>query len=218
MINPRAGARRGGALAVLAALFFLPLTAGQAHAEDAYQYWSYWWGNDGSWEYASTGPADRIVEDGDIEGWVFLVSSEAEPSQEPAAAPNFTELCADTPEQPGQVRVGVVIDYGSSQDSPAGSEIPAGDNPSSQCAVVPQGSTGEQALAAAAEVRSEQGITCGISGYPATGCFEVVSAPAPETAEEPASEFPVWPVVAGVVVLSALIVLLVARKKNPPAA
>jgi hypothetical protein len=217
--NHPAGSRRTAAVLALLALL-LPIGMPSAHAEDAYRYWSYWWGTaDGSWAFAETGPADRVVTDGDVEGWLFLTSADAVPAQQPAVAPDFAALCPDGEPVPGQVRVGLVIDFGTAADVPAGDAIPEGENPQQQCVIVPQGSTAEQVLAAAAEVRNEQGAVCGIAGYPATGCFEVVAAPvADEPVQADADGFPVWPWVGGLMVAAALTVLLIARSRKPASA
>jgi hypothetical protein len=218
------GSMRRVLMGALAALFLVPLGVPSAQAEDAYRYWSYWWGApEGTWEYAASGPADRIVTDGDVEGWVFMVSAEAVPTQQPDAPADFASICSDGAPVAGQVRVGVVLDYGSSDAVPAGDEIPSGDNPVQQCVIVPAGSTGEQALAAAADVRSEQGAVCGIAGYPATGCFEVVPASATttdasqtETQDAPTGQIAF--AVAALVGLTTVLVLFFARKRKPPAA
>ncbi len=207
-------------LVVLAALLLPLLASAPAHAEDAYRYWTYWWGAaDGSWEYASTGPDQRTVNDGDVEGWLFVASADPVPATQPGAEPDFAALCPDGEPIPGQVRVGVVIDFGSTADTPDGDSIPEGENPQQQCVTVPQGSTGAQVLAAAADVRTESGAVCGIAGYPSTGCFELVQAASPDAEPadeaEQASGFPVWPVVAGLVLAAAIVVLLVARQRGP---
>ncbi len=168
--------RRRGPLAALAVLLFLPLiVAAPAQAQDAFRYWTYWWGQDGAWTYASSGPNDRTVVDGDVEGWLFQASAEVTPSTQPGELPDFASLCTG-PAEAGMVRVGVVIDYGTASDTPEGSEIPEGQNPQTNCAIVPEGSTGTEVLATVTAVRVDSGAVCGITGYPATGCFETVPA------------------------------------------
>jgi len=222
----RAGLR--GTLAALATLILLPLLAPSAQAQDAYRYWSYWWGTDGTWAYAQTGPADRVVKDGDVEGWLFLVSAEAEPTQQPGAAPDFDTICADEQPTAGSVRVGVVIDYGTPDVTPEGSAIPEGEKPAVSCVTVPEGSTGDAALAAAAEVRNEQGSTCAINGYPAAGCFEVVPATAPTPisavdadapAEDSGSGTPwLWLAAGALAVIAAVVAVLAMRNRKTPSA
>lgn len=215
--------------AVLALLLLAPGAMTAAHAEDSYRYWSYWWGSEaGEWEYAQTGPADRELTDGDVEGWRFLTSAEAVPTDLPSAPADFAAICTDGEPIPGQVRVGMVIDYGSPADVPDGDAPPEGDNPRIECVTVPQGSTAEQALAAVADVRTESGAVCGIDGYPAAGCFEIVAVPATgdaavqgeadaTAAEDESSGVPVWPIAAGAAVLAAVAVLLIARRKGAAA-
>ncbi len=207
-------------------LLLLPLAAAPAHAEDSYRYWSYWWGSQDSWQYAASGPADRALADGDVEGWLYLTSAEAVPTQRPATTPDFAGICGDTEAGAGEIRVAVVLDYGTDADVPQGDSMPEGDNPDTRCVTIAEGSTGEQAVAAAADVRSEQGAVCGVNGYPAAGCFEVVAAPAPGDAEAAAeagdddSGIPVWPVAGGFAVLAAMVVVVVVvlSRRNASAA
>lgn len=199
-----------------------PWLATSAHAADAYRYWSYWWGGpDGAWEFAQTGPADRTVEDGDVEGWLFLVSADAVPAQQPREAADFATICSGNEQTAGQVRVAVVIDYGTDDSRPEGSTIPKGANPSASCVTLPEGSTGQQALAAAAQVRQEQGLTCGINNYPATGCGELVAEPAasPAPAAAPASgpNRLIW-AAGGLLAVLAVVAVVVARSRKTPTA
>jgi hypothetical protein len=216
-----------GTLAVLATLLLLPIWAGPAHAQDAYRYWSYWWGADGAWTYAQTGPADRILEDGDVEGWLFLVSGDPVPAQQPAAAADFAAICSQEEAVAGSVRVGVVIDYGSPDIAPDDSTVPDGDNPETLCITVAEGSNAEQVLAKAASVRAEQGATCAINDYPATGCFEVVPATAASpsaVAEDPAAQSSssppqwIWLAAGALAVLAGAVVVLVNRNRRTPSA
>lgn len=209
-----------GTLIALSALLVAPWLATSAQASDAYRYWSYWWGGaDGSWEYAQSAPAQRILTDGDVEGWLFLASAEQTPSQQPGEPADFAAICTDGEPVAGQVRVAVVIDYGNPDIAPEGSSVPQG--PVTSCVTVPQGSTGEQALAAAAEVRSEQGAVCGINNYPSSGCFEAVTLPAsPSPSTAPAPGGPprwVW-LLGGLLAVVAVVATVVARNRKPPAA
>jgi hypothetical protein len=204
--------------ALLAAIAAPLLLAGPAQAADAYRYWTYWWGQDGQWEFASTGPADRAVTDGSVEGWLFQVSADAVPAATPEPAPVFADLCGQEPAAaPGQVRVAVVIDFGLPTDAAPGQEPPQ--EGTVACVEVPQGSTGEQALAAAAPVRAEGGLTCGIGGYPTTGCGDVVTEAeqqaAQEAAQEDSSTGPmIWVVLGAVVLVAAIVVALVVRRRQ----
>jgi hypothetical protein len=208
------------ALAAALALLALPLLLpSAAHAADAYRYWTYWWGQDGSWEYASTGPADREVLDGSVEGWLFQVSADPVPAVQPGPAPVFDDLCPDLgPGPQGQVRVAVVVDYGSATDAPE-DDAPPEPQERVSCLLVPAGSTGEQALAAAGQVRLEDGLTCGIGGYPATGCGDIVTEAELQAAEEAAqgqgSGSLRWALIGVAVLAVALVVALLTRRRRP---
>ena len=179
-IHARRGVLRKSLLATLLAPLLVLGFASTAQAEDAFRYWTYWWGQDGSWTYASTGPADQVVEDQSVEGWLLQVTADPEPTKQPAEQPDYAALCPEAAEPgDGQVRVAVVIDYGSAEDAPEGETPPA---PVAECVEVAEGSTADVALTEAADVRSENGATCGINGYPAQGCFEQVTAIPAESA------------------------------------
>lgn len=166
----------------LAAAILLPLVglvlAGVALASPAsaspYRYWSYWLGASGAWEVAQTGPGGYSLVDRDVQGWRFAITTESA-SQKPDNAPDFNSLCpalaaGDAPE--GKLRVAVVIDSGFVADAPDGLQPPAD---VVSCVTVPAGSTGNQALAAAGNVREQGGLVCAINGYPTDECGAVVS-------------------------------------------
>ncbi len=173
--------RHRAGLALLALVAGILLGAGPAQAETAYRYWSYWLVVDGGWAFAQEGPATRLPADGDAEAWTFGVSSAAgspELAPEVAAADAFASLCAEVPAEPGRKRVAVLVDPGTGAEPPAAGGA---------CVVIDGDATSAQALGEAFEVRAENGLVCGINGYPATGCAEVVdtSAMAPEPAPAP---------------------------------
>ena len=157
-----------------------PLLA-QAQSE-VYRFWGYYQWTDGAWAFAATGPAEAQPADGSVEGWRFAVAG-LEP-RVPRADGDFDLICGGTEASAAQKRVAVVIDFGTVADSEDGSQPPAARG---ACAVVPTDATGADVLAAAAgEVRLDQsGLTCGIAGYPATGCGGPVATPAPTGVEEP---------------------------------
>jgi hypothetical protein len=167
----------------------LVCAAGSAQAA-AYRYWSYWQGASGQWVAAQTGPGDHVVTDADVQGWRFGITSDA-PSTPPDNDPDFAALCpalAATPAAHAMVRVAVVIDGGPTAAAPKG-EAPPADQIA--CVTVPAGSTGNQALAAAASVRSEGSLVCAVNGYPATECgAEVTDDVAAAAASAAASEKP----------------------------
>ncbi len=56
------------------------------------QYWAYFVLEAGQWKYATTGAGDRIVRDGDVDGWAWTGGG-ATPAMEPLPARTFAELC-----------------------------------------------------------------------------------------------------------------------------
>jgi hypothetical protein len=189
-VNTTTARRAAALLAALAAALLATLTmASPAHAT-AFRFWSYWQGATGQWVAAQTGPGDHTIVDEDVQGWRFAISTEAV-DQAPDNAPDFATLCPDlaaTAAPAGQLRVAVVIDSGFVADAPDGQAPPAD---AISCVTVPEGSTGNQALAAAAEVTGEGGLVCGINGYPTDECgAEVSDADAQAAAAAAASEEP----------------------------
>jgi hypothetical protein len=180
--------RRGRApallLTLLAASAPLFLGGAQAQASTSYRYWAYYLGaSSGGWNYASRGPATDFPADGDVQGWRFAVQAESA-DLPPRAAPNFASLCSSTAPVAGRIRVGVVIDFGTATDAPAGDPPPAG--PVVGCVVVPAGASGIAVLDAAVGsggVRigtgSDTGLVCGIAGYPRAECAVAVANPKP---------------------------------------
>ena len=128
----------------------------------AYRYWSYWLGSDGTWAFANVGPAFRSPADGTIEGWRFSVSG-VEGNHAPSFAADFEAVCGDTPPEEGRKRVAVVVDPGLASDAPDGEQVPGA---WAMCVVAEPRATGYDVLRAAATVRAERGLICGIGGYP----------------------------------------------------
>jgi hypothetical protein len=166
--------RAAGLLVACVTLLLATIATAAPASASAYRYWSYWLGASGTWVAAQTGPGDTKVADQDVQGWRFAITTD-QPSQPPDNAPVFTALCPDlaagtAPD--GQVRVAVVIDPGFAADAPAG-QTPGPDVVS--CVTVPSGSTGNQALAAAASTTIQDGLVCAVNGYPADECGAEVS-------------------------------------------
>lgn len=167
----------GRAAALLIALLTAALAtvALAAPAQGAsYRYWSYWQGETGTWVAAQTGPGDHTLVDADVQGWRFTLTSDM-PTQGPDNAPVFADLCPDLAAAgatAGQLRVAVVIDSGFAADAPEGQTPPAD---VVSCVTVPEGSTGNQALAAAGAVSEDGGLLCSINGYPEGECATEVS-------------------------------------------
>jgi LPXTG-motif cell wall-anchored protein len=147
--------------------------AAPAHAA-SYRYWSYWWVQDGTWTFATAGPASSIPADGAVEGWHFGITSESggdPPGIDAAGA--FDQACGSTPAEPGSKRVALAIDPGEPDDAPDG-EAPG--SASLSCVVIEEDSNGYQVLRSQAQVRTEAGLICAIAGYPAVGCADIVEA------------------------------------------
>ena len=183
--------RRAAALlaTLLAAVLATVALAAPAQAA-AYRYWSYWQGATGTWVAAPTGPGDYTLVDSDVQGWRFAITTDM-PNQPPDNSPVFADLCPDLDAAgatAGQVRVAVVIDAGFTADAPSG-QTPPGDVVA--CVTVPEGSTGNQALAAAGAITDDNGLICSINGYPEGECgTEVPDADAAAAANAAQDEQP----------------------------
>ncbi|MEV6284965.1 SCO2322 family protein [Kribbella sp. NPDC051770] len=145
-------------------------TAAQAApTENGYRFWGYYQWTNGQWAFAQKG-ADQIVPaDGSVEGWRYAVGG-AKP-RVPRAAGDFATICGATPAETGKKRVALVVDPGTPADSESGVAPPP---PTGTCIVTDAKANGAKVLAATGPVRIEKGLTCGIAGYPATGCGTAV--------------------------------------------
>lgn len=160
----------------------------------AYRYWSYWTVVDGTWVFATSGPAARAPQDGDVEGWRFARSTTTgDQPPRTSAALAFDRACGSTPAATdpagsgsgsGTVRVAIVIDPGTPDDAPAG-QAPA--QPRMACAVVAAGASSAQALSSTSDVRAEQGFVCALDGYPMGECAPIVTGSRPPAARSSAS-------------------------------
>jgi hypothetical protein len=158
-------------LAVLVtALAMLTLPPSFAHAEDGYRYWSYFQWDGTQWAYALSGADSTTPADGAVEGWRFATSGST--PRTPRAAGDFATICAAAPPEVGRKRVAVVIDQGTVEDAPAG------DTPDpavgGTCVVAAPEATGAEVVGAVAALRTEQGVICGVGGYPATVCVDTI--------------------------------------------
>lgn len=163
-------------VALLAAAVGL-LTTAPAHAA-AYRFWGFYQLTNGAWAFAQKGPEQTVPKDGTVEGWRFAVS-DTNGARYPRAVMTFDQICATTPAASGKKRVGLVVDYGRSADSEAGTTPPA---PTTKCAVVASDATSLDVLRTAGELRLEKGLVCAVAGYPATGCGGEVKTVSPEAA------------------------------------
>ena len=155
---------------LLVAGFLVTGFAGTAHAEEGYRYWNYFHLENSEWAFSQVGPAGYQPEDGAVEAYRFGASGSSDTDGIPPRADlsevNFETICTDQEAAADQKRVAVIVDYGTEADA-EGSTPPA---PRADCAVVPAEANGQQVLDAVAEVRSEDGLTCALDGYPAQGC------------------------------------------------
>ena len=156
----------------LAALSLL-LTVAPASA-DSYRYWSFWKGTGSGWAYQESGPNTYVPADGSVDGWRFGVSPDSTDAEKPRSAPDFAAICAHTPAAGGRKRVAVVIDYGTAADAGSATAPPA---PVSRCVSLPEDASSAQLLAQIAPPLryDSNGLLCSISGYPQSGCGQVVS-------------------------------------------
>ncbi|ADB31776.1 hypothetical protein Kfla_2711 [Kribbella flavida DSM 17836] len=157
------------------------VSVGTAQAEDGYRFWGYYQWTGGQWAFAQKGADAVKPADGSVEGWRYAVGGTK--PRVPRAAGDFAAICGATPAEPGKKRVAVVVDPGTPADSPTGATPPAA---TGTCVVTDQAATGVKVLAALGPVRIEKGLTCGIDGYPATGCGDPV-----KNIKVPATDAPV---------------------------
>jgi hypothetical protein len=172
----------GLALLLLATLVVAG-TPGTASAADGYKYWNYFHVEGGKYVFAQTGPADFTPKDGTVEAYRYGLSSTAEGLTPRTEATTYTadDICKGTKAESGEKLVGVLLDYGTSQDSEGGQTPP---EPRAACAAVPTSANGQQVLDAVADVRVENHLTCGIDGYPVKGCSVTVKNPPPAGTEQ----------------------------------
>jgi len=179
----RSSTKRNAAAALIAVAAALALLLPPAAAEaTSYRFWIYWTGVSGDWDFASQG-ASRRPADGSVEGWRFAVSEEVGSSATPRLSPSFQQICGSTQPVEGKKRVGLVIDFGTDADAPAGQSPPNG--PVARCVVAPTTASGYEILASVTSLRVDAGMICGVGGYPTSGCGEAVKSPKPTKLPEP---------------------------------
>lgn len=147
----------------------------------SYRYWSFWEGTGSGWTYQQSDPNTFIPADGSVDGWRFGVSTGTADTVKPRTAPDFATACAHTPAVSGKKRVAVVIDYGTVADSGGSTAPPA---TVVRCVTLAEDSSSAQLLAVSEPpLRYDaSGMLCSISGYPQSGCGQVVSGAASTTA------------------------------------
>ena len=154
----------------------LPMTPASA-ADKGWRYWGYYQAAPGAtkWTAAMTGPTVDI-EDGAVEGWSFVFSSDDIPSTPPSIKPNFASICGKTKADKDTKRIALVIDFGSKTYAPKGEKVK---KPISMCVRTAKTSQGIDVLGMAVKVRAaKSGLICGLNGYPAKECGAEIATPA----------------------------------------
>jgi len=165
-------------------LFVLTLLASQlipvasaSAADKGWRYWGYYQAAPGAtkWTAAMTGPTVDI-EDGAVEGWSFVFSSEDIPSTPPSVKPSFASICGKTKADKDTKRIGLVIDFGSQAYAPKGEKVK---KTITTCVRTAKTSQGIDVLGMAIKVRAaKSGLICGLNGYPAKECGLEIATPA----------------------------------------
>ena len=159
--------KRNIAVIFVASIFTSLFSITPANAAD-YRYWTFWVTTNDSWSFANEGAGTLKATDQMVTGWKFAITG-ADNGLPPTESAVFAELCPDTSEQAGTLRVAVVVDFNDQATAPEG-ETPPSPNVVS-CVTVNEGQTAADALnAAGLEVRANDGFVCGINGYPKEEC------------------------------------------------
>lgn len=166
------------AIVLLSSMVSMAQVASPASATDkGWRYWGYYQAAPGAtkWTAAMTGPTVDI-EDGAVEGWSFVFSSDDIPSTPPMAKPNFAALCGTTKADKDTKRIALVVDFGSKAYAPKGEKIP---KTLATCVRTAKTSQGIDVLGMAVKVRAaKSGLICGLNGYPAKECGVEIPTPA----------------------------------------
>ena len=149
-----------------------------SHAEaKGWRYWGYFQAAPGAstWKAAMTGPTVDI-EDGAVEGWSFVFSSDDVPSVAPKTKPSFASICGKTKADSDTKRIGLVIEFGNSAYAPKGEKV---QKPIVRCVTTAKSSQGIDVLGQVIKVRSaSSGLICGLNGFPKKECGVEIKTPA----------------------------------------
>jgi len=172
--------KRNIAVIFIASIFTSLFSITPANAAD-YRYWTFWVTTNDSWSFANEGAGTLKATDQMVTGFKFAITG-ADNGLPPTESAVFAELCPDTSEQAGTLRVAVVVDFNDQATAPEG-ETPPSPNVVN-CVTVNEGQTAADALnATGLEVRANDGLLCGISGYPKEECgLEIASTTSDPTA------------------------------------
>jgi hypothetical protein len=165
--------KRNIAVIFIASIFTSLFSITPANASD-YRYWTFWVTTNDSWSFATEGAGTSKVTDQMVTGFKFAITG-AYDGVPPTESAVFAELCPDTSEQAGTLRVAVVVDFNDQATAPEGETPPSANVV--KCVTVTEGQTAADALNAAnLDVRAKDGMICGISGYPKEECgLEIAS-------------------------------------------
>lgn len=162
--------------AALALSQIISIPAAQA-ASKGWRYWGYFQAAPGAteWKAAMTGPTVDI-EDGAVEGWSFVFSSDDVPSAAPVVKPDFNKICGKTKRDSDTKRIALVIDFGGKAYAPKGERV---QKKIVRCVTTAKSSQGIDVLAQVVKVRSaSSGLICGFNGYPKKECGVEIETPA----------------------------------------
>ena len=146
-------------------------------ATKGWRYWGYFQAAPGAstWKAAMTGPTVDI-EDGAVEGWSFVFSSDDVPSVPPKTKPSFASICGKTKADSDTKRIGLVIEFGNPAYAPKGEKV---QKPIVRCITTAKSSQGIDVLAQVIKVRSaSSGLICGLNGFPKKECGVEIDTPA----------------------------------------
>lgn len=163
-------------LFIIAAAQLAPISPASA-ADKGWRYWGYYQAAPGAtkWTAAMTGPTVDI-EDGAVEGWSFVFSSDDIPSTPPMVKPNFAAICGKVKADKDTKRIALVIDFGAKAYAPKGEKI---QKTITTCVRTAKTSQGIDVLGMAVKVRAaKSGLICGLNGYPAKECGLEIATPA----------------------------------------
>ena len=180
--------KRNIASIFVASIFTSLFSITPASAAD-YRYWTFWVTTSDSWSFANEGAGTLKVTDQMVTGFKFAITG-ADNGMPPSQSAVFSQLCPDTSEQAGVLRVAVVVDYNDQAIAPEGETPPAPNAVS--CVNLSEGQTAADALVATGlDVRAKDGFVCGINGYPKEECgLEIASTTSEPTKVATAEDTP----------------------------
>ena len=146
-------------------------------ASKGWRYWGYFQAAPGSstWKAAMTGPTVDI-EDGAVEGWSFVFSSDDVPSVAPKTKPSFASICGKTKSDSDTKGIALVVEFGNAAYAPKGEKVA---KPIVRCVTTAKSSQGIDVLAQVIKVRSaSSGLICGLNGFPKKECGVEIETPA----------------------------------------